>query len=451
MIKGYKGKKSKIETEAIFSINDNMIPMLGYNDRTTRYLGVDFTSIGAINVQKVKREISDALDKLEHLKLKAQCQEDGYPGQQIRSDLTGSDHPTKSDRIRDRSDKILYWIRWDPSMGLFDLGKRILHLPVLTSNEFFYLPIKEDGLQLMNIRETVSLSKIKLYKKIMSGYDPVLRYLVQTQKNRIIDHFIINLNLEQSLSLDDVNQIKDKLVKDKRNSFIQKIHGVGFEVFSTSPLTNKWMKRDIRTMSTRTFINSIKLRTNTLETRVTTTTGLITNKVCRGCHQADESLMHVLQVYPTTKGLRINRHHILCVRIATKLQQKNYEVHREESYPDPNNTDIYLRPDLIAIKPGNIMILDVTIVYEISAATFINAYRNKSEKYNPIITQVMQKYYCHIRECHGMVIGPRGSIHASQLRHWHNIGMSSTKLIYTSIGCMEDSLKIMAIFQKTNL
>ncbi|CAF1640430.1 unnamed protein product [Adineta ricciae] len=217
MNKGYKGKKSKIETESIFSINDNMIPMLGYNNKTTRYLGVDFTSIGVVDVQKVKGKISDALDKLERLKLKAQCKLDilrlyvipRFIFQLIHTDLY-PDFLTKID------------------IQVGKMVKRILHLSMSTRNDFLYLPIREGGLQLMNIRETVSLSKIKLYKKITSGDDPVLRYLVQTQKSRIIDHFMINLNLEQSISLNDVNQVKDKLVKDKQNSFVQKIHGVGF-------------------------------------------------------------------------------------------------------------------------------------------------------------------------------------------------------------------------------
>nr|ACV95459.1 reverse transcriptase/endonuclease [Adineta vaga] len=440
MSKGYKGKKSKIESEPLFSIADAQIPMLGYIDKTTRYLGVNFTSIGAIDAKRIKKDLHDTLDKLEHLKLKAQCKMDLLRTYMIPRFMFQLIHTELYPKLLIKMDILIR-----------KLAKRILHLPISTSSEFFYLPFKEGGLQLTSLKEAVGLAKIKLHKKIMSSNDPMLCYLIESQRSRIIEHFMKDLKLGDSLTLNEMDNIKECFMKEKRISFAQKIHGVGFEVFSSSPLTNQWINGEIKTMTTRTYINSIKLRTNTLETRVTTSRGLNIIKTCRRCHVADESLMHVLQYCSSTKGLRYSRHHRICAKVANKLMKNGYGVYREKSYPDPNNSGSYLRPDLIAVKDGHVIVLDVTVVYEVTGATFINAYQTKVNKYNTIMVQIEQMFNCVSGVLHGLVIGSRGSIHHSQLHIWHQMGFSSTELKYVAIGCMEDSLRIMSTFSKAIL
>ncbi|CAF0988149.1 unnamed protein product [Adineta ricciae] len=47
-------------------------------------------------------------------------------------------------RIPVGSDKILYWIRWDPSMGLFDLGNYCPSMKKITGFFNFFLPLRPD-------------------------------------------------------------------------------------------------------------------------------------------------------------------------------------------------------------------------------------------------------------------------------------------------------------------
>lgn len=431
LAKGYKGKKSKIETESLFNINGTPVPMLGYTDKTCRYLGIKFTSVGAVDSNRLKDDIIEALHKIVKVKLKAQCKLKllrtyiipRFIYQLINSEL----YPTLLRRI---------------DIAIRKTIRSILHLPMSLSNEFFYLPIKEGGLQFPDLCQTVGIAKVRLFKKIVLLGDPLLKHLVETQCNGINESFIVNLKLGGAHTADDIKQLKDQQMREKRTSYTGKVHSIGQEIFATCPLTNQWLQGDLRSMKTRTFINSIKLRTNTLETKVTTTRGLDTNKTCRRCNVSDESLMHVLQCCPATKGLRYVRHHKICSRVSDKLVEHGYQVHKEKSFPDPNRIGCTLRPDIIAIKDDHVLILDVAAIYERTGATFINAYQTKVHRYEPILKSVKIHFQCTTGEIHGLVIGSRGSYYHKHLHLWHKIGLSTTDLKFIAIGCMEDSIKI---------
>lgn len=434
LAKGYKGKKSKIETESLFNINGTPIPMLGYTDKTCRYLGINFTSVGAVDSRRIKHDISEALQKITKLKLKAQCKLKllrTYVIPRFIYQLVNSEiYPSFLKRI---------------DICVRKAVRSILHLPMSLSNEIFHLPMKEGGLQFPDLSQIVGIAKIRLFKKITLLGDPVLKHLIEDQGNCINEKFIVSLKIGGTHTANEISHLKDQMMKDKRASYAEKVHSMGQEIFATCPLTNQWIQGNLRTMRTRTFINSIKLRTNSLETKVTTTRGLDTIKTCRKCNMADESLMHLLQCCPATKGLRYVRHHKICSRVSNKLIARGYQVFREKSFPDPNRLGCTLRPDIIAIKDKQVLILDVSAVYERTGATFINAYQTKVTKYEPILNTVKHQFECSDGKVHGLIIGSRGSYYHNHLHIWYQLGLSTMDLKFIAIGCMEDSIKIASL------
>jgi hypothetical protein len=327
--------------------------------------------------------------------------------------------------------------------------RSILHLPTSLSVEFFHLPIREGGLQIPLLRDVVSLAKVRIYKNIMRSNDKLLKHLVENRGYHTIHRFIDELKISSSFETDDIKQMKAQLMKERRVSFANKVHGYGFEVFSTCPLTNSWLNGDCKTISGRTFIKGIKLRTNTLETRVTTTRGLLVDKLCRKCKENDESLMHLLQFCSTTKGLRYKRHNLVCLRVVNKLKERGFEVFVEKAFSADVTGLPTLRPDIVAVKSNQAYILDVQAVYEKSGASFINAYNLKVQKYTPLIQAVKDRHRCTDVTVHGLIIGSRGSFHHGHLNIWHQLGFTSSELKYLSINCMESSLRIVATFYQT--
>lgn len=320
-----------------------------------------------------------------------------------------------------------------------------MHLNVGLSNEFFYLKIKEGGLQFLNLLETVSLAKVKLYRDIKISADDVLKHITELESSRLNERYLLLMGLGGTVSNDEIENKKKEVDKKRRVSLEGKINGVGQEIFATNPLTNSWLKGDDRYMSCRTYIKAIKLRTNSIETRVSTTRGINTNKTCRLCKEADESVMHILQMCPKTKGMRYKRHHEICNLVAEKLKDKNYEVFQEETYYD-NIEGKSLRPDIVATKDGKAFILDVTVVYERTGASFIDAYQKRVVRYQPLIEVVNERHGCHSTVVHGLTVGARGSLFHKHSPIWKKLGLNDLFLYRVAMCSLKFSTKIYAFF-----
>jgi len=436
--KGYKGKKSKIVVEPVFTIQGTLVPILGHVDNYTKYLGIQFTSVGSVHASAVKDRIKAVLEALQKIPLK--------PHHKI--DLL-------------RSHVIPLFIYQLINLELYpkllkqiDINIRrtirsILHLPVSLSTEFYYLPIREGGLQLPLLRDVIGLAKVRIYKSIMRSDDVFLKHLVETQGYSIVHRFTNELKLDSSFESDDIKQRKIELMKERRVSFGNKVHGYGSEVFATCPLTNSWLFGGCRTMSGRTFINSIKLRTNTLETKVTLTRGLLVDKTCRRCKSENESIMHILQYCKSTQGLRYQRHNQVCSRVVAKLRERGFDVFVEKAF----NTDVtglpLLRPDIIAVKDNHAFVIDIQNVYECSGASFTNAYNLKVQKYTPLVRAIKERHRCSEVTFRILVVGSRGSFHHGHLSMWYSFGFTSSELKYLAINCMENSLRIVSSFHRS--
>lgn len=436
LAKAYKGKKSKIIADPVFSINGTLVPMLGYRENRTKYLGVKFTSEGTEHARAIQTQLSETLRRLADTPLK--------PHQKI--DLLRS-HIIPRFLFQLINLEVYPELLRKIDLAIRKTVRAILHLPQGLSREFFELPVRDGGLQLSSVQEIVSLAKVRIYKSIMHSNDKVLKYLVEMQGYPIIRRFVANLQTTGNIENEDLQQYKRRMLNEKKASYAKKVHGHGNEVFSSCPLTNTWLRGDTKTMTGRTFINSIKLRSNTLETKVTTTRGMQADKLCRRCHNEPESIMHILQFCPSTHGMRCKRHDKVCARVASKLRERGFIVYEERRFPVPNH--VILKPDLIAIKDNKAFILDVQVVYETSGMAFTNAYQRKIEKYTPLIAHVEAQHDCRIEALHGLIIGARGSFYHGHLSIWHGFHFNKNDLKYLAIGCMEDSLRMYYTFVRT--
>lgn len=436
--KGYKGKKSKIVTEPIFNIKGTAVPILGHLINTTKYLGVKFTSIGTVNAISVKERLINVLEKLHKIALK--------PHQKI--DLLRS-HVIPLFVFQlinlDLYPKLLKQI----DIIIRRVIRSILHLPISLSNEFFYLSSKEGGLGFSVMKDTIGLAKVRIYKSIMRSNDLVLKHLLETQGFSNIRRFINELRLDSSFENADLIQRKNELKKENKAAFKNKIHGYGSEVFAKCPLSNFWLNAGCKTITGRNYINGIKLRTNTFESRVTLTRGLAVDKTCRRCNSENESLMHIVQYCSSTRGLRYRRHNQVCSRVCNKLRERGFEVFSEKAFsPDITGLPNLLRPDIIAKKENKVIIIDVQCVYESSGASFTNASNLKIQKYTPLIESIKNQYNCSEVEVTALVIGSRGSFHQGHLHTWYKFGFTTAELKYMALNCMENSIRILSSFHQ---
>lgn len=97
---------------------------------------------------------------------------------------------------------------------------------------------------------------------------------------------------------------------------------------------------------------------------------------CRaGCARA-ETIAHIIQSCPVTKGGRILRHHAVVKLLATALELRGFVVYREVSIVAG---EYFVRPDLIVAKGEGAWVLDVQVVSPGAGLAEIN--RGKKRKY----------------------------------------------------------------------
>ena len=112
-------------------------------------------------------------------------------------------------------------------------------------------------------------------------------------------------------------------------------------------------------MSGKSFVNSIQFHTNSLYTLGHASCGIGSRpSSCDACG-CYEPLSHILHVCKPTKYARDSCHNHIASYICHVLQKKGYDVLVEPSIPTLAGIR---KPDIIAAKGGQAMVIDVTIV-----------------------------------------------------------------------------------------
>lgn len=441
--KAGKVKKSQIADSSVnnppsFMVKNKPIRLLGINEQC-RYLGVLFTPFGAVDPRASVAKLKLALESLKKAPLKPQQKVLMLRSYLIPRFIFSFIHTECYPKLIGQQDRLIR--RW---------LKEILRLPSSICSEFFYLPIKEGGLGVGKLYDTIGLAKVRLHGSFARAGDKCLQFLVETQGSSMHSRWCNAMKLSTRPSAVEINQSKVLFIDESRVRLSETVHGSGSELFRNSPITNQWLSGDTRIIKGRTFIKAIQMRTNTIPTLVSTSRGRDTNKTCRRCSLADETLVHILQTCPITQGMRCQRHNNVCRKVSEKLRSKGFQVFQEQGIPSPELQTKVSRPDLIAIRGDQALVLDVTCVFESNKNSLQDAYRRKVDRYKPLAETIKQKYNISDVEFHGLCIGSRGAYDPRHLSIWHSIGFSGAELALLAVGVIEDSLRTITLFNNAN-
>ena len=441
--KAGKVKKSQVadasvKNPPIFKVKDEPIRLLGVKEQC-KYLGIHYTPLGAVDPRESVSKLRLALTSLSKAPLKPQQKVVMLRTHLIPRFLHSFTYTECYPKLLGQQDRLIR--RW---------LKTTLKLPASLSSDFFYLPTKEGGLGIGKIYDLVGFAKIRLYSMFARSGDVCLQYLVETQGSSMHARWCQAMKVSYRPPVAELNKRKIVIRDEGRDRFIQTVHGSAHEVFQSSPITNQWLSGQTRIMRGSTFIRSIQMRTNTTPTRVSTTRGRNSIKICRRCGLADETLIHILQTCPITQGMRCQRHNNVCRRVADKLRSKGFQVFSEQGIPSPGLQTNISRPDLIATRGDQALVLDVTCVFETGKHSLTEAYRRKVTRYESLVETIKEKYSVTTVEFHGLCIGSRGAIEPRHLSIWHSIGFSGTELGVLAVSVMEDSLRTITLFNNAN-
>jgi hypothetical protein len=108
------------------------------------------------------------------------------------------------------------------------------------------------------------------------------------------------------------------------------------------------------------------------------------------------------------------------------------------------------RPDIIATRGDQALVLGVTCVFESNSNSLQDAYRRKVTRYKLLAETIKQKYKVSKVEFHRLTMGSRGAYDPTQLSIWHTIRFFGAELGVLAIGVIEDSLRRIALFNNAN-
>lgn len=441
--KAGKAKKSQIADSSVknppvFMVRNKPLQLLAI-DTLCRYLGVQFTPLGAVDPRVPVSALKSALESLKKAPLKPQQKVVMLRAYLIPRFIFAFTHTECYPKLMGQQDRLVR--RW---------LKEILRLPASVCSEFFYLPLKEGGLGIGKFYDIVGIAKVRLHGTFHRAGDECLRFLVDTQGSAMHSRWCNAMKLSSRPSAVDIT-IRNVLSLDQsRARLSETVHGIGSKVFRVSPITNQWLCGQTRIMKGNTYIRAIKMRTNTTPTRVSTSRGRDSIKTCRRCGLADETLSHILQTCPVTQGMRCKRHNNVCRKVAEKLRSKGFQVFSEQGMPSPGLRTNISRPDLIAVRGESALVLDVTCVFESELGCLQRAYHQKVDRYKPLAETVKQKYTVREVAFHGLCIGSRGAYDPGHLAIWHTIGFTGVELGMLAVGVIEDSLRTIAMFNNAN-
>ncbi|CAF3635101.1 unnamed protein product [Adineta steineri] len=292
-----KVKKSQIADSSVtnpprFTVKNKSIQLLEV-DKFCRYLGVQFTPLGAVDPRVSMSELNSALTSLAKAPLKPQQKVAMLRTYLIPRFIFAFTHTECYPKLIGQQDRLIR--RW---------LKATLRLPTLVCTEFFYLSVREGGLRIGKFYDTIGIAKIRLYSSFFRAGDECLRFLVDTQGSAMHSRWCNAMKLSDRPSAADINQSNVLLINESRIRLAETVHGSVSTVFRESSITNQWLSGYTRIMKGRAYIKAIQMRTNRIPTRVSTTRGQNTNKACRRCDLAGETLIHILQTCSLTQDIR---------------------------------------------------------------------------------------------------------------------------------------------------
>lgn len=175
----------------------------------------------------------------------------------------------------------------------------------------------------------------------------------------------------------------------------------------------------------------IRIRVNAMPTKSRTSRGRGANRSCRAGCQAVESLNHVLQHCHRTHRARIERHNAIVSYVKRGLVKK-YDTVEEE--PRFSTTQGIRKPDLIAIKGSNALLIDAQVVGE--NVNLCSAHKNKIEKYKPLEVAIKSRYAVETVSFSSVTLSYRGVWSVTsyqQLKEEGIITRSDIKILSTRV------------------
>lgn len=290
-----------------------------------------------------------------------------------------------------------------------------LHLPSCTCDAILYSSTKDGGLGVAKLAGLIpSVQAWRRHRIAQSSEEKMKGFLERDQMEQLYRKLWIQAGGESekmpsiwealpanvpSITADTLSEweapsLKTKFPKpcDWRRKEFQKwtklvSQGRGIKSFEGDKIRNDWLQY-YRRIPHRKLLTALQLRAIVYPTREFLSRGREENyiKACRHCDADNETCAHIIGCCPVTQYAQIKRHNHICDLLIEEARKRDWVVFKEAHIKDTIK-ELY-KPDLIFVKDGHALVVDVTVRYKASKTSLEEDAADKVNKYKHLETEV---------------------------------------------------------------
>ena len=165
--------------------------------------------------------------------------------------------------------------------------------------------------------------------------------------------------------------------------------------------------------------------------------------------------MHLIQKCPSLHQHRVRRHNDLLSQVTTWMRQRQYECRVEPRIPTGNT---FIKPDLIASKDGEFLVIDLCCPWEKERETLQLAESAKVAKYSAYDIDI-RRYLRQEEEVqvnadtrisyHGLAVGARGGIRNATRKFLRQLGIGQGGSKTLATMAIERSIAMVAFLSRS--
>lgn len=323
-------KLLKVDSDVMLQMGGHRIPTVGVAD-SVRYLGVPF---GPKGVLEAAPRIEEKLALVSSGPLKPQQK------LEVVRDfvLPGTYHELVLGRVRPTD-----LAGWDVRVRAH--VRRWLHLPHDVPNAYIHASITNGGLGIPELSRLVPVWRRTRRECVMALWEDGVAEELAAEVREVG-------------GLESVEAVR----REQQADLYGKIDGRDLEESALVKASNSWRGARAAALSGREFVQFVRLHAGCLPSAMRMARGRRGQQGslwCRAGCSCAETVAHVIQVCPLTKGGRILRHHAVVRLLAGTFERRRFGVYHEVTMALDG---VRVRPDLVITKGSRAWILDVQVV-----------------------------------------------------------------------------------------
>lgn len=213
-------------------------------------------------------------------------------------------------------------------------------------------------------------------------------------------------------------------------------------------LGNRWLNPECRFMGDGDRIRGLRLRANIYPTRYLTNRHAAdpSARLCRRCHQADETAKHILQECPHTGAhlTRIERHNFIVKQVCRIASSVAPSASITQEKVLTSSDGVRLKPDIIVDYGDRVVIADVAITWDDAEGALTRMCNEKIAKYTPL----RDRFGGRVVQVFGLSFGARSALCRGTVEGGEALGLTKGDLAWLSARALVGSLICLNRFTK---